>query len=89
MSNWQEQQKQVATGVTDGSRKTPQTEALKLALKALKNGIAKPEEYSKAITAVKEALAQPEHDWIERERAVGYREGHQNALKQMAQQAAE
>ena len=30
-------------------------------------------------------LAQPEQDWIERERAVGYREGHQNALKQMAQ----
>ena len=37
------------------------------------------------IEAVKEALAQPEQDWIERERAVGYREGHQNALKQMAQ----
>jgi len=30
-------------------------------------------------------LAQPEKDWIERERSVGYREGHQNALKQMAQ----
>ena len=30
-------------------------------------------------------LAQPEQDWIERERSVGYREGHQNALKQMAQ----
>ena len=28
---------------------------------------------------------EPEQDWIERERAVGYREGHQNALKQMAQ----
>jgi hypothetical protein len=37
------------------------------------------------VTAIKEALAQPEHGWIERERAVGYREGHQNALKQMAQ----
>ena len=41
---------------------TTQTEALKLALEALKNGIAKPEEYSKAITAVKEALAQPEQE---------------------------
>ena len=30
-------------------------------------------------------LARGEQDWIERERAVGYREGHQNALKQMAQ----
>ena len=30
-------------------------------------------------------MAQPDQDWIERERAVGYREGHQNALKQMAQ----
>ena len=28
---------------------------------------------------------EPEQDWIERERAVGYREGHQNAIKQMAQ----
>ena len=34
---------------------------------------------------IDEALAQPEQDWIERKRAVGYREGHQNALKQMAQ----
>ena len=37
------------------------------------------------IREIEAALAQPEQDWIERERAVGYREGHQNALKQMAQ----
>ena len=42
-------------------------------------------EFDFQINAIKEALAQPEQDWIERERAVGYREGHQNALKQMAQ----
>ena len=36
-------------------------------------------------TKIEAALAQPEQDWIERERAVGYREGHQNALKQIAQ----
>ena len=35
-----------------------------------------------AIAAMKEALAQPEQDWIERERAVGYREGHRAALAQ-------
>ena len=29
-----------------------------------------------------EALAQPQQDWIERERAVGYREGHRAALVQ-------
>lgn len=47
------------------------------------------------ITAIREALAQqpvsnpdelaqPEQSWIERERAVGYREGHQAAIRQMA-----
>jgi len=35
-----------------------------------------------AITTIKEALAQTEQDWIERERAVGYREGHRAALAQ-------
>ena len=35
-----------------------------------------------ALTAIKEALAQPEQDWIEQERAVGYREGHMAALAQ-------
>ena len=30
----------------------------------------------------REALAQPEQGWIERERAVGYREGHRAALAQ-------
>jgi hypothetical protein len=64
-------------------------EALKLALEAFEyiehNYMSLPAPATKAITAIKEALAQPEQDWIERERAVGYREGHQNALKQMAQ----
>jgi hypothetical protein len=88
-------------------------EALKLALEALE---ADPLEMvadanghmiflkEQAITAIKEALAQPEQDgeckhctdgcpacdarklpeqdWIERERAVGYREGHRAALAQ-------
>ena len=40
---------------------------------------------NQAADILEEALAQPEQDWIKRERAVGYREGHQNALKQMAQ----
>jgi pyruvate/2-oxoacid:ferredoxin oxidoreductase beta subunit len=31
---------------------------------------------------VEATLAQPEQDWIERERAVGYREGHRAALAQ-------
>jgi hypothetical protein len=62
-------------------------EALKLALEALKTiDEAMPFPVAKlAQAAIKEALAQPEQDWIERERAVGYREGHQNAIKQMAQ----
>ena len=79
-------------------------EALKLALEALETlMIERGSIYDKAITAIKEALAnealekmaenarelgldyEPEQDWIERERAVGYREGHQNAIKQMAQ----
>ena len=62
-------------------------EALKLALESLEwhNQHMHRKISEQAITAIKEALAQPEQDWIERERAVGYREGHQNALKQMAQ----
>jgi hypothetical protein len=31
---------------------------------------------------IEATLAQPEQDWIERERAVGYREGHRAALAQ-------
>jgi len=81
-----------------------QQESLRLALEALETlMIERGSIYDKAITAIKEALAnealekmaenarelgldyEPEQDWIERERAVGYREGHQNALKQMAQ----
>ena len=31
---------------------------------------------------IEATLAQPEQDWIERERAVGYREGHRAALVQ-------
>jgi len=91
-------------------------EALKLALEALEvanscvDGYYIPKgkthlpEIELAITAIKEALAQPEQepmtkagelraiktelwkqteqDWIERERAVGYREGHRAALAQ-------
>ena len=66
-------------------------EALKLALEALENidrwlptiGQKGLRDYeADAITAIKEALAQPEQDWIERERAVGYREGHRAALAQ-------
>lgn len=38
-----------------------------------------------AVQYLKNKLAQPTQDWIKRERAFGYREGHQNALKQMAQ----
>ena len=66
-------------------------EALKLALEALENidrwlptiGQKGLRDYeADAITAIKEALAQPEQDWIERERAVGYREGHMAALAQ-------
>ena len=54
-------------------------EALKLALDFIENsegGTADLEAH------IKEALAQPEKDWIERERAVGYREGHRAALAQ-------
>jgi len=59
-------------------------EALKLALEALKTiDEAMPFPVAKlAQAAIKEALAQPEQDWIERERAVGYREGHMAALAQ-------
>jgi hypothetical protein len=91
-------------------------EALKLALEALEvanscaDGYYIPKgkthlpEIELAITAIKEALAQPEQDgeckyctdgcpacdarklpeqdWIEQERAVGYREGHMAALSQ-------
>jgi hypothetical protein len=75
----------------DEANASPKDAALRLALEALseahyvvehRQDVKKREQ---AITAIKEALAQPEQDWIERERAVGYREGHQNALKQMAQ----
>ena len=89
-----------------------QTEALRLALEALEDigdewGFTSQRTVPKrkeAITAIKEALAQPEQDgeckhctdgcpacdarklpeqdWIERERAVGYREGHRAALAQ-------
>ena len=62
------------------------------AITAIKEALAQPEYQSTAdksklekVPAKGVLLAQPEHDWIERERAVGYREGHQNALKQMAQ----
>jgi len=80
-------------------------EALRLALDALEYaGPSWIEARQPAITAIKEALAQPEQDggckhctdgcpacdtrklpeqdWIERERAVGYREGHRAALAQ-------
>ena len=59
-------------------------EALKLALEALKQiDEAMPFPVAKlAQAAIKETLAQPEQDWIERERAVGYREGHRAALVQ-------
>ena len=63
-------------------------EALKLALEALEEAHYKIEhkqdavKREQAITAIKEALAQPEQDWIGRERAVGYREGHRAALAQ-------
>ena len=59
-------------------------EALKLALEALKQiDEAMPFPVAKlAQKVIKEALAQPEQDWIERERAVGYREGHMAALAQ-------
>ena len=62
-------------------------EALKLGIESLEwhNQHMHRKISEQAIAAMKEALAQPEQDWIERERAVGYREGHQNALKQMAQ----
>ena len=49
------------------------------------SAVSQDDEIAEAERGFKEALAQPEQDWIERERAVGYREGHQNALKQMAQ----
>ena len=80
-------------------------EALRLALEALEYaGPSWIEARQPAITAIKEALAQPEQDgkckhctdgclacdarklpeqdWVERERAVGYREGHRAALAQ-------
>ena len=62
-------------------------EALKLGIESLEwhNQHMHRKISEQAIAAMKKALAQPEQDWIERERAFGYREGHQNALKQMAQ----
>ena len=66
-------------------------EALRLALEALETPWNAPYvngcdlalgKKVKAIAAIKEALAQPEQDWIERERAVGYREAHRAALAQ-------
>jgi len=58
-------------------------EALRIALETLEYaGPSWIDARQPAITAIKEALAQPEQDWIERERAVGYREGHRAALAQ-------
>ena len=64
-------------------------EALKLGIESLEwhNQHMHRKISEQAISAMKEVLVQPEQDWIQRERAVGYREGHQNALKQTAQQA--
>ncbi len=66
---------------------TKEREALKLGIESLEwhNQHMHRKISEQAIAAMKKALVQPEQDWIERERAVGYREGHQNALKQMAQ----
>lgn len=81
MTNWQEQQKQVATGVTDGSRKTPQTEALKLALEQIKAG-----SYECAMDQLEEALAEQSNEQVERtpleqydlEQSIDYRKGYED-----------
>jgi len=54
-------------------------EALKLAMDWCGSGNQDPDEFERLILFI---VAQPEQDWIERERAVGYREGHRAALAQ-------
>jgi hypothetical protein len=54
-------------------------EALKLAMDWYGSGNQDPDEFERLILSI---VAQPEQDWIGRERAVGYREGHRAALAQ-------
>jgi hypothetical protein len=63
-----------------------QSDRAKVAITAIKEALANEALEKMAENARELGLDyEPEQDWIERERAVGYREGHQNALKQMAQ----
>jgi hypothetical protein len=65
--------------VAQGEGSMTKDEALRVAMDWYGSGNQDPDEFERLILSI---VAQPEQDWIGRERAVGYREGHRAALAQ-------